>query len=199
MGQSHRARNPCGHVGPCPRKLAAITRFIQRHRPPVPSRSKRGASGSQRFAPKRPGTPLPARHPPPCSSSCRGRRRSGRPLATIQGSNRRARSHDRAWAGGADRRVPRRHVHVDVLRPVLAPTRISVLTPRSSMRWWVSWVGVYCVLTSDVWKTERLPNLGNDLVSGMFAFGLAIFLCSIWVHSSRTRHSVLTPGGCEPG
>jgi arabinofuranan 3-O-arabinosyltransferase len=81
----------------------------------------------------------------------------------------------------------------------LLPLAISVLMPRSSMRWWVSWVGVYCVFTSDVWKTERLPNLANDLLSGMFAFGLAILLCSIWVHSYRTRHSVSTRGGCEPG
>jgi hypothetical protein len=81
----------------------------------------------------------------------------------------------------------------------LLPLAISILTPRSSMRWWVSWVSVYCVFTSDVWKTERLPNLANDLLSGMFAFGLAFLLCSIWVHSYRTRHRVSTRGGCEPG
>jgi Glycosyltransferase family 87 len=85
----------------------------------------------------------------------------------------------------------------------LLPLAISVLTPRSSMRWWVSWVVVYCVFTSDVWKTERLPNLANDLVSGMFAFGLAILLCSIWVHHLGALlpnlASVSTRGGCEPG
>jgi hypothetical protein len=45
-----------------------------------------------------------------------------------------------------------------------------------------------CLLRSYFGRLEdgdvRLPNLGNDLVSGMFAFGLAIFLCSIWVHFS---------------
>jgi hypothetical protein len=55
-------------------------------------------------------------------------------------------SHNRAWVGGADRRLPQRHVHVDDYGLFLLPLAISVLTPRSSMRWWVSWVGVYCVL-----------------------------------------------------
>jgi arabinofuranan 3-O-arabinosyltransferase len=79
----------------------------------------------------------------------------------------------------------------------LLPLAISVLSPHSSMRWWVSWIGIYCVFTSDVWTTERLPDLGNDLVSGMFTFGLAIILSSIWMHAYRTRDAVSTRRGRE--
>jgi hypothetical protein len=70
--------------------------------------------------------------------------------------------------------------NVDVLRPVHAPTRdlgshaaffdaLVGLLGRCLLRFYFGRLG-----------TEHLPNLGNDLLSGMFAFGLAILSCSIW-------------------